>query len=195
LGPSSRSFAGSIPSAGRNSMPGTLMFCVSAFENRQPRILARPPLRSRVAIGGSGHAPHPDAMEVVRAKLPDQSQPVSTEPAADPLCGSSVVPAWTIPTLTPRGVSVRQLEECCQRSRAVERCRGYSEWPKPNMTTQSVTNLLVTWRRRSGRVEGFSDQLTCPRRHNAIRRDARIQAPSTMRLGDPLNCPCTVLVP
>jgi hypothetical protein len=56
LGPSSRSFAGSTPSAGRNSMPGTLMFCVSAFKNRQPRILARPPLRSRVAIGGRGHA-------------------------------------------------------------------------------------------------------------------------------------------
>ena len=72
LGPSSRSFAGSIPPAGRNSMPGTLMFCVSAFKNRQPRILARPPLRSRVAIGGRGHAPHPDAMEVVRANLPDQ---------------------------------------------------------------------------------------------------------------------------
>jgi hypothetical protein len=28
--------------------------------------------------------PHPDAMEVVRAKLPVQSQQVSTEPAADP---------------------------------------------------------------------------------------------------------------
>src|SRR5215470_1486344 len=33
LGPSSRSFAGSVPSAGRNSMPGTLMFCVSTFKN------------------------------------------------------------------------------------------------------------------------------------------------------------------
>jgi hypothetical protein len=66
-------------------MPGTLIFCVSAFKNRQPRILAWPPLRSRVAIGGRGHAPHPDAMEVVRAKLPDQSQSVSTGPAADPL--------------------------------------------------------------------------------------------------------------
>src|SRR5215468_1513681 len=79
LGPSSRSLAGSIPSAGRNSLPGTLMFCVSAFTNRQPRKLARPPLRSRVAIGGRGHAPHPDAMEVARAKLPDQSQPVSID--------------------------------------------------------------------------------------------------------------------
>src|SRR5262245_10071772 len=35
LGPSSRSFAGSIPSAGRNSMPGRLMFCVSAFKAGQ----------------------------------------------------------------------------------------------------------------------------------------------------------------
>jgi hypothetical protein len=84
LGPSSRSFAGSIPSAGRTACPAHSMFCVSAFKNRQPRILARPPLRSRVATGGRGHVPHPDAMEVVRRKLPDQSQPVSTEPAADP---------------------------------------------------------------------------------------------------------------
>src|SRR5262249_20715892 len=40
--------------------------------------------------GASLEASHPPV--VVRAKLPDQSQPVSTEPAADPLCGSSAVP-------------------------------------------------------------------------------------------------------
>ena len=72
LGSFIASFAGSIPSAGRNSMPGTLMFCVSAFKNRQPRILARPPLRSRVAIGGRGPAP-----PQTRWKLSALSCPIS----------------------------------------------------------------------------------------------------------------------
>src|SRR3954447_10081803 len=57
LGSSSRRFAGGVPSAGVNNMPGTFMFCVSAFEDRQPRILARPPIRSWLQKAAAAEPP------------------------------------------------------------------------------------------------------------------------------------------
>ena len=138
-----------------------MMFCVSAkpgrrcrspaFKNRQPRILARPPLRSRVAIGGRGHAPYPDAMEVVRAKLPDQSHTSSPYkddqmPPRVPDVDPARLALWSAEHLGSPAAAELFRAGTSWRARSAQRsCCGYRARGVPDRTaaggqSQSLTN-------------------------------------------------------